>query len=410
MTEYWVEPLKDTRAPQIEDTMPVGGDGDAESSDGVSALIQSTKPDRVAEAGRQYKAIADMCEESVELLYKQAGSIAETLGGETLEQVFKTIGELQKDLARIAFAARSVGEPLRWYGEEVLPWFHHNVPRTGGVGLDDSVGDFFGSDTNGHALARHHLRQLNRFMGEAYNAMGDYVEQRSRAPQTGMSGAFGPQPRLGSDGGPYLGSPYGSPGLGGTPGLGGPDVPGLDDPSLRDPSLRDPSLQDPSLKDPSQQDPSQQDPSLKDPSQQDPSLQDPSQQDPSLQDAAQNPDLKTPDLKTPEVKSPDLPQPPSPTDLSAVPQTSPQNLGNVPATGPGAPSGSAPATQLGSTTATPPVGGRFGAAGMPMGMIPPMMGGAGQGGQERDRERATFPLVEDEAFETDDMGGPSVIA
>ncbi|MEO3884295.1 hypothetical protein [Nonomuraea sp. B5E05] len=407
MTEYWVEPLKDTRAPQIEDTMPVGGDGDAESSDGVSALIQSTKPDRVAEAGRQYKEIADMCEHSVELLHKQAGSIAETLGGETLEQVFKTIGELQKDLARIAFAARSVGEPLRWYGEEVLPWFHNNVPRTGGVGLDDSVGDFFGSDTNGHALARHHLRQLNRFMGEAYNAMGDYVEQRSRAPQTGMSGEYGPfvaQPGLGPTGDPYLGSPYESPGFGGTPGLGGPDVPGLDDPSLRDPSLRDPSLQDPS-----QQDPSLKDPSLQDPSLQDPSLKDPSLKDPSLQDAAQNPDLKTPDLKTPEVKSPDLPQTPSPTDLSAVPPTSPQNLGNVPATGPSAPSGSAPATQLGSTTATPPVGGRAGAAGMPMGMIPPMMGGAGQGGQGRDRERATFPLVEDEAFETDDMGGPSLI-
>ncbi|WP_165975183.1 hypothetical protein [Nonomuraea deserti] len=409
MTDYWVEPLKDTRAPQIEDTMPVGGSGDAESSDGVSALIQSTKPDRVAEAGRQYKAIADMCEESVELLHKQAGVIAETLGGETLEQVFKTIGELQKDLARISFAARSVGEPLRWYGEQVLPWFHHNVPRTGSVGLDDSIGDFFGTDTNGHALARHHLRQLNRFMGEAYNAMGDYVEQRSKPPQTGQIDPFG-TPGLPGGGigdpyaGPGLGSPYGSPDLGATPGLGGPDIPGLKDPSLDDPSLKDPSLQDPSLQDPSQQDPSQQDPSLKDPS----------LQDPSLQDAAQNPDLRTPDLKTPEVRTPDLPQPSSATDLSAVPQTS-YNPGPTTALGPGptgpsAPSGSAPATQLGSTAATPPVGGRPGAGSMPMGMIPPMMGGAGQGGQERDRERATFPLVEDEAFETDDMGGPSVVA
>ncbi|TDB92861.1 hypothetical protein E1267_43665, partial [Nonomuraea longispora] len=260
MTDYWVEPLKDTRAPQIEDTMPVGGGGgDAESSDGVSALIQSTKPDRVAEAGRHYKAIADMCEESVELLHRQAGVIAETLGGETLEQVFKTIGELQKDLARISFAARSVGEPLRWYGEEVLPWFHHNVPRTGSVGLDDSIGDFFGSDTNGHALARHHLRQLNRFMGEAYTAMGDYVEQRSKPPQTGPMNPFDTQNYpAGGIGDPYagpgLGSPYGSPDLGATSGLGGPDLPGLNDPSLDGPSLDDPSLKDPSLQDPSLQD------------------------------------------------------------------------------------------------------------------------------------------------------------
>ncbi|TDE19131.1 hypothetical protein E1295_47855 [Nonomuraea mesophila] len=405
MTDYWVRALRDARAPQIEDTMPTGldGAGDAESSDGVSALIQNTKPDRIAEAGRRYEEIANMCERSVELLHKQAGAIAETLGGQTLEQVFKTIDELQKDLARIVFAARSVSRPLIWYGEDVLPWFRDNVPRTGDKGwlsdIDDAVGDdVFQTDTNAHALARHHLRQLNRFMGEAYNAMGDYVEQRSTAPQVGMNGEygqFGPQPGLGSNGNPYLGSPYGSPDLGGTPGLGGPDVPGLDDPSLQDPSLRDPSLQDPS----------QQDPSLKDPS-----LQDPSLKDPSLQDAAQNPDLRTPDLKTPEIKSPELPQTPSPTDLSAVPQTSPQNLGNIPATGPGAPSGSAPATQLGSATATPPAGGRPGAGGMPMGMIPPMMGGAGQGGQGRDRERATFPLVEDEAFETDDMGGPSVVA
>jgi hypothetical protein len=45
---------------------------------------------------------------------------------------------------------------------------------------------------------------------------------------------------------------------------------------------------------------------------------------------------------------------------------------------------------------------------MPMGMIPPM--GGAPSGQDQDRERARFPYVEDEVFDTDDLGGPAVIA
>ncbi|MFI6740021.1 hypothetical protein ACIBI9_44470 [Nonomuraea sp. NPDC050451] len=402
MTDYWTDALKDTRAPQIDDIAPTGN-GDSDSSDGVSALIQSTNPARVADAGKRYKEIAGMCAESVELLHNQAGRIADTLGGESLQKIFETVGELQRDLARISIAAESVGVPLEWYGAQVLPWFHNNVPRTGSVGLDDDIGDAFGSDTNGHALARHHLRQLNRFMGDVYGAIAGYVEQRSTAPQAGMTDpSLGSGPGLpsGLTGDPYagsgLGSPYGTPGLGlpGTP--SGLDTPGLQDPSLQNPSLKDPSLQDPSLKDPSLKDPSLQDPSLKDPSLQTP---------------------QTPDLKNLELNTPKLPQTPT-TDLAGLPpQTGLPQTNLPPGAATGQPTGSGPGTLPGSVPATQlsgsgsPVGGagRLGATGMSMGMIPPMMGG-GQNGNERDRDRARFPLVEDEAFETDDMGGPSVIA
>ncbi|MFI9841155.1 hypothetical protein ACIHFD_29270 [Nonomuraea sp. NPDC051941] len=398
MTDYWTDALKDTRAPQIDDIAPTGN-GDSDSSDGVAALIQGTNPDRVADAGKRYKEIAEMCAASVELLHNQAGRIAETLGGESLQKIFETVGELQRDLARISIAADSVGTPLEWYGAQVLPWFHNNVPRTGSVGLDDDIGDAFGSDTNGHALARHHLRQLNRFMGDVYGAIAGYVEQRSTAPQAGMTDPslpLGPGMPSGLTGDPYkgssLGSPYGNPSLGlpGTP--PGLDTPGLQNPSLQDPSLKDPSLQNPSLKDPTLKDPSLQGPSLKDPSLQTP---------------------QTPDLKNPELNTPQLPQTPR-TDLAGVPpQTAPPQT-NLP---PGAPTSNGPSTLPGSVPATQlsgsgsPAGGagRLGATGMGMGMMPPMMGG-GQNGTERDRDRARFPLVEDEAFETDDMGGPSVIA
>ncbi|MBE1591727.1 hypothetical protein ACFPOI_14370 [Nonomuraea angiospora] len=408
MTDYWTDALKDTRAPQIDDIAPTGN-GDSDSSDGVAALIQGTNPGRVADAGKRYKEIAEMCAESVELLHNQAGRIAETLGGESLQKIFETVGELQRDLARISIAADSVGVPLEWYGAQVLPWFHNNVPRTGSVGLDDDIGDAFGSDTNGHALARHHLRQLNRFMGEVYGAIAGYVEQRSSAPQAGLTDPslpLGPKLPSSLTGDPYAGtgpgSPYGTPRL---------DTPALQNPSLQDPSLQDPSLQNPSLQNPSLQDPSLQSPSLQNPSLKDPSLQTP--QTPDLKD----PSLQNPDLKNPELNTPKLPETPR-TDLAAVPPqpSLPQtNLPPGPTTGqptgngPGTLPGTVPATQLSGSGSPASGAGRLGATGMGMGMIPPMMGG-GQNGSERDRDRARFPLVEDEAFETDDMGGPSVIA
>ncbi|MFI7228155.1 hypothetical protein ACIBO5_33465 [Nonomuraea angiospora] len=408
MTDYWTDALKDTRAPQIDDIAPTGN-GDSDSSDGVAALIQGTNPGRVADAGKRYKEIAEMCAESVELLHNQAGRIAETLGSESLQKIFETVGELQRDLARISIAADSVGVPLEWYGAQVLPWFHNNVPRTGSVGLDDDIGDAFGSDTNGHALARHHLRQLNRFMGEVYGAIAGYVEQRSSAPQAGLTNPSLPLgPKLPSSlaGDPYAGtgpgSPYGTPRL---------DTPALQNPSLQDPSLQNPSLQNPSLQDPSLQNPSLKDPSLQTP--QTPDLKDPSLQNPDLK----SPSLQNPDLKNPELNTPKLPETPR-TDLAAVPPqpSLPQtNLppgpttGQPPGNGPGTLPGTVPATQLSGSGSPASGAGRLGAAGMGMGMIPPMMGG-GQNGSERDRDRARFPLVEDEAFETDDMGGPSVIA
>ncbi|MEV4470717.1 hypothetical protein [Nonomuraea sp. NPDC049504] len=409
MTDYWVGTLKDSREPQIDGTQPLGGD--AESSDGISDLIQSTKPEKVAEAGRRYTEIAEMCATSVELLHTEAARIAQTLGGESLEGIFGTIGELQRDLARLSFAARSVGQPLVWYGAEVLPWFHHNVPRTGSVDLDDSLGDAVGTDTNAHALARHHLQQLNRFIQAVYHSIDDHVEQRTTAPQTSLTDpSF--DPRLGLPSG-LTANPYGNlgstPGFDGPglPGSGGPDLPRLDDPSLQDPSLRDPSAPDPSAQDPSLQDPSLQNPSLQNPSLQNPSLQNPSLQNPSLQDPSlrnpslENPSLHQPDLRNPATHLSSYPNPQVPTTQSIVP-------GMPTGAGPSMLPGSAAATQLGGTPGGPGAPGAGGMPGGPMGMIPPM-GGAGGAGQERERERMKMPLTEHDPFDSDDLGGPPLI-
>ncbi|MGR6922180.1 hypothetical protein ACU635_48700 [[Actinomadura] parvosata] len=411
-TGYWQEPLKEPKTPQIDGTQAL--DGDPETSDGVSALIQSTKPGEIVAAGQHYGEIARMCELSVDHLHREAGRIAETLGGEYLQQIFEKIGELQRDLARIALAAKSVSGPLIWYGEQVLPWFHNNVPRTGEVtflglsDMDDWVGDtVMNTDTNAHALARHHLQQLNRFIVNVYDAIPPYVEQRAVAPRAGLADVSLPQgPGLpgGLTGGPggLVGDPYAGTGLGspygGTPDLGGPT--GLDPatpaipsapsapeaPSLQDPSLRDPSLQNPSL--------------------QDPSLRDPSLQDPSLPASLQNPP-GTPSLQNPSLNLPHTPA----TNLSGLPQTTlpPTTVPAHPVTGgPGISPGSASATPFTGTTPGPGNAGAMGANGMPMGgMYPP---GTGAAGQERERERVKLPLVEYDAFASDDLGGESVIA
>ncbi|GAA3534007.1 hypothetical protein GCM10022419_011700 [Nonomuraea rosea] len=407
MTEPWNKVLKDSREPQIDDIAPTAG-GDSDSSDGVRALIDATDPERVAAAGHNYRTVAEKCNASVEVLYRQAQRVADTLGGESVKGILGTIGELQRDLARINFAAESVARPLIWYGEQVLPWFKRNTPGTGSVGLDDSIGDTFGSDTNGHALARHHLKQLNRFMGDAYNAIPNEMVQRTTAPQTGMADPPFSLPTGIPTGVPGAGDPYAGSGLPpssyGTPGFGDPaSGPASTNPAFENPSTQSPGTDVPGLKDPSLQDPSPQDPSVKDPSTQTTS--------------AQTPNLSAPQTPNPALNTPNLSQVPSTrTDLSALqpanvpilPAVPPTGLPPGTPTGPGLTSGSAPVTQLGSSTSFPG-GGRAMAAGTSMGMMPPMMGG-GQAGQDKDRERTRFPLVEDESFESDDMGGPSVIA
>ncbi|NUO96365.1 MAG: hypothetical protein HOW59_00365 [Nonomuraea sp.] len=399
MTGYWSENLKETLVPQVDGVAALNG-GDSDSSEGVRALIEATDPERIAQAGRNYLDIARMCADSVAELSTQARVIAETLGGESLRGIFETIKGLQQDLARIQVAATSVGTPLEWYGTRILPWFRDNIPGTGNVSLDDDLFDSFGNvENNGHALARHHLRLLNAYIRDVHWAIGGHLEQRSKAPQVGVAdpsltspkGVFPPS----LTGDPYAGSSLGSP-YGHTPGLTGPDLPGYNDPALQKPSLPDPSLRDPS--------------------QQDPSLQTPSPNSPRLDSPNVNtPNLNTPNLNTPTPdpsapKTPDLSPAPSPTTLATVPPATVPTSTVPTSTGPYAPLGTAAATQLGAAGAQPPSGPRTGAAsGMGMGMIPPMMGGAGSN-QEQDRERARLPLVEDEAFETDDMGGPSVIA
>lgn len=407
MDSFFREPLKDVgRQPQIDD---VATTGDAETSSGIIDLIlNNTNPERIKLAGEDYKKLAEMCDGSVQLLSKVAAEIMETLGGDKVEGILKTFIELQRDLARIGAAARSVGIPLAWYGRDVLPWFHDNIPRVGDDAFFDWMGDNVGeTDTNAHALARHHLRQLNRFMGDVHTAMGtEHLEQHAVAPQGGgltdpsLPAQTGLPTGLPGTGNPYagagLGSPYGTPNI---PGMDG-SRPRLDTPGLNPPGYQDPNLQNPGLQNPSPRDPS---------------LQNPSLPNPNLPGQTP-PDYKAPDFKTPEVPA----TPRTPTNLAELPQTTvpnPATPGNPggPATqtppgnpgGPGSSYGAGAATQLAGAGS---VGGaRGGMPGTGMGMVPPMMGG-GQGGQERDRDRTRFPLLEDETFETDDMGGPSVIA
>ncbi|MEV5891814.1 hypothetical protein [Nonomuraea fuscirosea] len=414
MSGFWEEALRDeNRAPHPDGTQSLNG-ADSEDADGVAALLQSTEPEQIARAGRDYLEIARMCGESVAELSAQARAISETLGGESLEGVFKTLGELQRDLARINAAATSVGTPLEWYGDKVLRWFKDNVPGTGSVGLDDDVFDAFGSvEDNGHVLARHHLRLLNAYMGDVYGAIAPTVEQRTSAPGTDLAGPSSGR-GLGLPGGltgdPYSGSgltsPYGDiSGFGAPygPGTGSPDLPGLRQPPA-------PSLTDPSLRDPSPRDPSLQDPSLS--GGQNPGVQSPGVQHPSLP----NPDI--PGMNPSSLDPPGgLSQPPSTTNLSSLPPSNLPPAGPVATTlpptgnGPGVSAGTGPVTPSGGSVPKPwAAGAGLGLNGMPMGMLPPF-GATGAGaGQERERERTRMALVEDEAFESDDLGGPPVIA
>lgn len=402
---YTLYQLRDGTRPLPDDIATTKGD--SENSQGIVDLIRNhTNPRKIEDAGHNYDTLAASCEEAMKNLQTEAQRIAASLGGEPLEGVFKKIGELQKDLAAVNYSAQTVAKPLIWYGRDVLPFFRDNVPQVGSVGWDDDLRDsVFGTDGNAHALARHHLRQLNRFMGVVYDRIAPELEQRAAPPPgagvtpaqlPGLDG-LGGNGRLGGVSDPYsgLGSPYSS-----LPGLNDPSLSGVgDQPGLTDPSLPDPSgVQNPSLPDPS----GAQNPSI-------PGLDQPSTKTPDLQ-TPQIPDLKNPgDLKTPAL-------PDTKANLAGFPDTMTPDLANrvntgVPSTGPLTPSGIGTATTAAQGAGGLTGGGagvRAGAGGMGMGMYPPGMGGAN--GQEQDRERTRFPMIEDEAFETDDLGGPAVIA
>ncbi|MEV0348423.1 hypothetical protein AB0H88_21835 [Nonomuraea sp. NPDC050680] len=403
MSGYTLYQLREANRPLVDDIAAVGG-GDSDSSEGIVDLILNhTDPGRVVEAGNSYVTIADSVATSIKNLHDEAQRLAGSMGGATLEGVFKKIDELQKDMAAVNYGAQTVGRPLVWYGQQVLPFFRDNVPQVGDVGLDDDIGDTFGTDGNAHALARHHLKQLNRFMGEVYDHISPEMEQRAAPPQGGGVNP-GPMPRLGGTGNgrlgggvpdPYtgLGSPYSS-----LSGLTDPTSSGIGDPSgLTDPNQR-PTDAGTNLPDPN----SAQTPGV-------PGLDQTGVKTPDLQ-TPQTPDLKNPgDLKTPGL-------PDTRANLAGFPDTMSPDLAHrvntgVPSTGPLSPSGTGTATTAAQGAGGLTAGGaaRGGAGGMPMGMYPPGMGGGGQD-QEQDRERTRFPMVEDEAFETDDLGGPAVIA
>ncbi|HUR06211.1 MAG TPA: hypothetical protein VM347_26930 [Nonomuraea sp.] len=405
---YTLYQLREAVRPQVDDIAAVGG-GDSDSSQGIVDLIRNhTDPARVEAAGGNYVTIAESVATSIKNLRDEAQRLAGSMGGEPLEGIFKKIGELQSDLAAVNYGAQTVGLPLVWYGRQVLPFFRDNVPQVGDVGLDDDMGDAFGSDGNAHALARHHLKQLNRFMGVVYDRIAPEMEQRA-APPSGSGVNPGQLPGLDGLGNGRLGGGVSDP----YSGLGGPysSLPGLNDPSLSgvgdQPGRTDPSLPDPG---------GAQNPSLPDPSDaQNPDLKNPGDlKTPDLQ-TPQTPDLQTPDLKNPgDLKSPALPD--TKANLAGFPDTMTPDLANrvntgVPSTGPLSPSGIGTATTAAQGAGGLTGGGagvRAGTGGMGMGMYPPGMGGAN--GQDQDRERTRFPMIEDEAFETDDLGGPAVIA
>ncbi|MEU7853386.1 hypothetical protein [Nonomuraea sp. NPDC049141] len=405
---YTLYQLRDGTRPLPDDIATTKGD--SENSQGIVDLIRNnTNPRKIEDAGHNYDALAASCEEAMKNLQTEAGRIAASLGGEPLEGVFKKIGELQKDLAAVNYSAQTIAKPLIWYGRDVLPFFRDNVPQVGSAGWDDDLRDsVFGTDGNAHALARHHLRQLNRFMGVVYDRIAPELEQRAAPPPgagvtpahlPGLDG-LGGNGRLGGVSDPYsgLGSPYSS-----LPGMNDPSLSGVgDQPGLTDPNLPDPNgAQNPSLSDPS----GAQNPDLKNPG----DLKTPDLKTPDLQ-TPQTPDLKNPgDLKTPAL-------PDTKANLAGFPDTMTPDLANrvntgVPTTGPLSPSGIGTATTAAQGACGLTGGGagvRAGTGGMGMGMYPPGMGGAN--GQEQDRERTRFPMIEDEAFETDDLGGPAVIA
>ncbi|MEV6153226.1 hypothetical protein AB0L53_23050 [Nonomuraea sp. NPDC052129] len=405
MTGYTLYQLKDGARPLPDDIAT--SKGDSENSQGIVDLIRNhTDPRKIEDAGHNYATLAASCEESMRNLQAEAQRIAASLGGEPLEGVFKKIGELQKDLAAVNYSAQTVANPLIWYGRDVLPFFRDNVPQVGSAGWDDDLRDsVFGTDGNAHALARHHLRQLNRFMGVVYDRIAPELEQRAAPPpgagvtpvELPKMDGLGGNGRLGGGGvsDPYtgLGSPYSS-----LSGLTDPTSSGVGDPSgLTDPNQRptDPST---NLPDPN----GAQNPNL-------PGLDQAGVKTPDLQ-SPQTPDLKNPgDLKTPSL-------PDTKANLAGFPDTMSPDLAHrvntgVPSTGPLTPSGTGTATTAAQGAGGLTAGGaaRGGTGGMPMGMYPPGMGGGGQG-QEQDRERTRFPMIEDEAFETDDLGGPAVIA
>jgi hypothetical protein len=423
MSEF-VYPLRAER-PEPEMTATPNG-GEPNKSGDIVGLLQATQPVNVTGAGNSYQEIAKACWASAELLHQQSGRIAENLGGETAPKVLDALGKLHGSLTALAGTADLIGSTLVWYGGEVLTWFRKNVPRVGNYSIDDTVDNVLGGVSNAHALAVYHLKLLNGFMGKAYDNIPPTLDQHFPKPSH-AGPSFPPLPVHGGNGslpGVQLANSH----LPGSSPFGGPDLAaGSPDPGLGVPTLSgSPSL--PSADQPG--DPSAGFPATG------ADLSGPGQGLPNVPQTPTIPDLggaaSTPDLGLPSVGPPGtgLGQTPSFTDPTL---TDPTKLADF--TGPGNPP---PFTNV-STGNTGGVGGPLptptpisgqavgagsaigagggvgaalrapGAGGMPMGMIPPMMGGMPQQEQQQDRLKSLMEDEEDDVYGTNEGGSPARI-
>ncbi|HEY9519369.1 MAG TPA: hypothetical protein VIQ98_08910, partial [Gemmatimonadales bacterium] len=402
--------------------------GEPKKSGDIVELLQATNPGNVTKAGDSYQKIAQACSASAEVLHQQSGRIAENLGGETAPKVLEALDKLHDSLITLAGTAGLIGSIAVWYGEEVLPWFRDNVPRVGNYSIDDTVDNVLGGVSNAHALAVYHLQQFNGFMGEAYDHMPETLDLKLPKPLDTAS-SFLPLPVPGGNGSQPLtqlaglnshfpgSSPFGGPDLA----AGSPD-PGLGVPTFSGP----PSL--PSAGQPG--DPPAGLPTTG------ADLPGPGQGLPNVPQTPTVPDLggaaSAPDLGLPSAGQPatGLGQTPSFADPTL---TDPTKLADF--TGPGNPP---PFTNvstgntggLGGPLPTPtPISGQAvgagsaigagggvgaalrapGAGGMPMGMIPPMMGGMPQQEQQQDRLKSLMEDEEDDVYGTNEGGSPARI-
>ncbi|MFD1931573.1 pentapeptide repeat-containing protein [Nonomuraea mangrovi] len=227
----------------------------------------------------------------------------------------------------------------------------------------------------------------------------------------GDLGGLGDMGGLGNLGGPSSLNPgdggLKTPGID-QPDLQGPKVPGFDDPNLRNPNLPNPDLKNPDLRNPDLRNPDLRNPDLRNPN-----LNYPDLRNPNLENAGLNtPDLKTPDLNTPDPRStgladyqqpnlqtPNLRTPETPVTYTGDPGSSygRAGAGTGMGTGTGSGLGGAGAAGLGAR-------GINGAGGAPMmPMMPPMGAGGGQT-DDKERDKDTYELREEEGVWMDQDG------
>ncbi|MEV4257928.1 hypothetical protein AB0J52_32605, partial [Spirillospora sp. NPDC049652] len=134
-------------------------------ADRVREMLRATDPAEVATAAAAYDDAARRLAELRDLLFHLVRRHAEDPAAESSPSL-AALRRLHTDTGHLLAAARTMGEALRAYGGEILPWYVENAPDHGAAADD----------------VDQHMRRLNARITELWHAFPERIDGAADAP------------------------------------------------------------------------------------------------------------------------------------------------------------------------------------------------------------------------------------